>query len=220
MCRTLRREAVENRRPAIMLGSGTMSGDRRIVIACALKKEVCGLREHLTSARKLIVTGLGTDRTLRALEQQLERFRPALVIFTGMAGQLDPALGLGELVIPQCWRFESGDEFPVSTALVEGLRGRGWKIEGKGVTVRIPVVRQAHRLKVFRETGARICDMESAAVLMICQSFGIPCVAAKIVSDTADSGMLAFYRHFQHNIEVLAKRVEELAADAERILAL
>ena len=212
-------EAAESRCLRLVVVSGTMAEGGKTLIACALKKEVRALHAHLKPDRKLIATGLGTDRTLKSLELHLERFRPALVIFTGMAGQLDPTLGLGEFVVPDRWRFESGDEFPVSASLVEGLRGLGWKIEGSGVTVRVPIVRQVHRLKVFRETGSRICDMESAAVLMICRSFGIHCIAAKIISDTANSGMLAFYRHFQHNTRLLAQRVEALATDAERILA-
>lgn len=194
-----------------------MAVQRNVLIACALKKEVKALREHLRTDHQLISTGLGTDRTLKSLEGHLERFRPALVVFTGMAGQLDPSLKLGDLVVPERWRFESGDEFPVAESLILGLRARGWTIEGTGVTVRAPVVRQAQRLKIFRETGSRICDMESAAVLMICRSFDVQCISAKVISDTADSGMLAFYRHFQRNVRILGEKIDQLAEDAARI---
>lgn len=196
-----------------------MAASENVLIACALKKEAKALRDHLTGGRSLIATGLGTDRTLKSLEQHLERFRPRLVVFTGMAGQLDPSLGLGDLVIPERWRFESGDEFPVAGWLVEGLRARGWAVKGKGLTVRVPIVRQEHRLRIFRETGSRICDMESAAVLMICRSMDIPCVAAKVISDTADSGMLAFYRHFQRNVRILGEQLESLVEDAGSFLS-
>jgi len=194
-----------------------MDDGENVLIACALKKEAKALRAHLRTDRSLISTGLGTDRTLKSLALHLERFNPSLVVFTGMAGQLDPALSLGDLVVPERWRFESGDEFPVAEPLVRGLRAKGWAIGGGGITVRVPVVREAHRLKIFRETGSRICDMESAAVLMICQSFGIPCISAKVISDTAESGMLAFFRHFQYNVRILGEKIERLVEDARRI---
>lgn len=196
-----------------------MASSGKTLIACALKKEAQALREHLTTNSTLISTGLGTDRTLRSLQRHFERSKPSLVIFTGMAGQLDPTLDLGDLVIPECWRFETGNEFEVSPPLVEGLRSKGWDIGGRGVTVRVPIVRQAHRLRIFQETGARICDMESAAVLMICRSFELPCVCAKVISDTADSGMLAFYRHFQRNVQILGEKIDQLVEDAQMLTA-
>ncbi len=196
-----------------------MAAGEKVLIACALKKEARALREHLSAERSLFATGLGTDRTLRSLERQFDRSRPDLVVFTGMAGQLDPSLELGDLVIPERWRFESGDEFPVVDPLIRGLRERGWPVQGSGVTVRVPIVRQSHRLEVFQQTGARVCDMESAAVLMICKSFGIQCISAKIISDTADSGMLAFYRNFQRNVEILGEKIEQLVEDAGSLLA-
>ncbi|HON00649.1 MAG TPA: PASTA domain-containing protein, partial [Acidobacteriota bacterium] len=70
----------------------------RILVACALKKEARGLRQHWRREWRLTVTGLGADRTVRALDAELDRQRPELLIFTGMAGQLDPGLTLGEVI--------------------------------------------------------------------------------------------------------------------------
>lgn len=79
------------------------------------------------------------------------------------------------------------------------------------------MVRGVQRRRLHRETGAVICDMESAAAMMIADTYGIPCLAPKIVSDTAESGMLAFYRHFGRNIEALGKRLQELINCLEEI---
>jgi len=190
--------------------SNDMPNRCRILVACALKKETRGLRDRMGDRVPLLTTGLGTDRTLRTLEEVFERRKPDLLIFTGMAGQLDPNLGLGDFVFPRSWRFEEGREYVIAEDLAGKLTGRGWVVEGTGITVRKPVVKGAQRLRLFESTGARICDMESAAAMMISESYEVPCLAPKVVSDTADSGMLAFLRQFNRNIEALSGKVSQL----------
>lgn len=184
-----------------------------MVVACALQKETRALRDQLGKDIKYITTGLGTDRTSQRLDDYLHASNTSLVIFTGMAGQLDPEIQYGEFVFPRAWALESGRSFTVRSDLVEGLLERGWQIHGTGLTVRAPVVRRAKRLRLFQETGARICDMESAAAMMVCCSHEVDCLSPKIVSDTADSGMLAFYRHFDQNIQTLGDRLRNLIDD-------
>jgi nucleoside phosphorylase len=180
------------------------------LIACALKKEAKGLSRCLGDSFPIVVTGLGVDRTLNKLQNTLTADPPEILLFTGMCGQLDPTLGLGDFVFPEAWKTEAGTTFRVDEKLVDNLRGEGWLVEGLGLTVRKPVVKQRERLRLFKETGARICDMESSAALMIADSFGVPCIAPKIVSDTAESGMLSFYRRFDIHIEMLGKKVAQL----------
>jgi nucleoside phosphorylase len=186
-----------------------------ILIACALKKEAEGLKKFLRPGQKIMVTGLGVDRTLQSLEKTFESSPPVLLLFTGMAGQLNPKLKLGEFIFPEIWGYESGTEFKVEETISGILKENGWKVRGKGLTVRKPVVRGKQRLKLFKESGAGICDMESAAALMISSSYGIPCIAPKIISDTADSGMLAFYRNFGVNIEILGAHIARLVKTIE-----
>jgi nucleoside phosphorylase len=52
--------------------------------------------------------------------------------------------------------------------------------------------------------------MESAAAMMIANGYEIPCLAPKIISDTADSGFLAVYRNFSRNMECLATYLRRL----------
>ena len=181
-----------------------------LLVACALKKEERGLRKKLAERSQILVTGLGVDRTLRTLEKTFEEQKPACLVFTGMAGQLDPSVELGEVILPQEWQLESGTNFPVELGLAKQLRNSGWEVAGRGVTVSTPVVSRKKRVRLYEETGARVCDMESAAAMMIAASFKVPCVAPKVVSDTADSGLLAFYRHFDRNIELLAEYLDRL----------
>jgi len=176
-----------------------------LLIACALKKEERGLSRILSTQHRLLVTGLGVDRTLHTLERTFEEWKPSCLVFTGMAGQLDPSLELGEVVLPAEWELESGTRFSVDSELLGRLRSLNWEVAGKGLTVSAPVVSRKKRLQLHERTGARVCDMESAAAMMIAASYEIPCLAPKVVSDTADSGLLAFYRHFDRNIRSLAE---------------
>jgi nucleoside phosphorylase len=191
-----------------------------ILVACALKKESEALKRFLNPGYKVITTGLGVDRTLQTLETVFETNPPLLLLFTGMGGQLDPSLKLGDFVFPERWGYESGTEFQVDNTISEILKKEGWKIEGKGITVRKPVVREKHRLRLFKESGARICDMESAGALMISSSYGVPCIAPKIISDTAESGMLAFYRNFGMNVELLGGHISKLVDSLESSIPL
>jgi nucleoside phosphorylase len=190
-----------------------------LLLACALKKEAKALTKELKADYPVLVTGLGTDRTLKTLEESFDKRKPSLLLFSGMAGQLSPEIKLGEFIFPAVWRLETGTEFRVMDALRDPLAERGWQIGGAGVTVRKPVVRGVQRRRLHGETGALICDMECAAAMMIAETYGVPCLAPKVVSDTAESGMLAFYRHFGKNIETLGKRLQELIASLEEISA-
>lgn len=183
-----------------------------VLIACALKKEEQGLRAKLANRSQLLATGLGADRTLRTLEKTFEDWKPSCLVFTGMAGQLDPTVELGDVILPEEWRLESGTSFAVDPDLAEQLRSADWEVSGTGVTVSAPVVSRRKRLQLFKRTGAKVCDMESAAAMMIAASYEIPCLAPKVVSDTADSGLLAFYRHFDRNIQLLANYLDKLVS--------
>ncbi len=181
-----------------------------LIVACALRQETEALRKGLNRNLEVITTGLGTDRTARSLADLYQARRPRVLVFTGMAGQLDPTLQVGDFVFPAAWALESGTRFESDQELVAALRAAGWAVDGLGLTVRRPVVKEKHRLQLFRETGARICDMESAAALMVSRSFGVRCLSAKVVSDTADSGMLSFFRNFDRNIASLANHLGPL----------
>jgi len=191
---------------------------RNLVIACALKKEAGMLRETMGFKYHVEVTGLGPDRTLKSLEAYFEQAEPAALIFTGVAGQLNPDFQLGQIVYPEAWCLESGTRFDVDQNLKDRLLEHGIPVKETGITVRKPVVREKNRIRLFRETDASICDMESAAAMMIANSCGIPCIAPKIISDTGKSGMLDFYRHFDKNMKQMAEKITELARIMSELL--
>ena len=119
---------------------------------------------------------------------------------------------MGQVVCPEAWCRKSGDCFSADAKLLAGLRGLGWEIAGRGLTVSFPVVRARSRRKLHKRFGACICDMEAAAALEVAAAFRIPCLAPKVVSDTAASGLLAFWSHFDANLRALAEYLQRLLA--------
>ena len=188
------------------------SGKSELLIACALKQESTALQGRLQVDCRFLVTGLGAHRTRKSLENTFQSEPPSLLIFTGSAGQLAPSLGLGQVVFPQKWCLKDGSCFPADAELTSTLREDGWEIEGSGLTVSSAVLRAKSRLALYRKFGARICDMESAIALQVASRYGVPCLAPKIVSDTAQSGISAFWREFNSNMDQLAKYLDKLVA--------
>ena len=184
---------------------------RNLLIACALKKESSALRERLRLDCQFLVTGLGARRTKLTLQRYFESHVPSLLIFTGTAGQLDPALTMGKVIFPEEWCLEDGVCFSIDAGIASVLRESGkLEISGRGLTVSTPVVRAKSRRALYRKHGAHICDLESAVVLEVAQKHAVPCLAPKIVADTAGSGLSGFWESFDRNMDILAGYVENL----------
>lgn len=213
--------------------------DGGILIACALSQEARLLRRFLGLAQQenaspveqpgaagdpsgprrrpeiqVTDTGLGATRTGTCLDRLFRHRRPSRLIFAGTAGQLDPSLPMGFVAIPRRWKFEDGRRFDVSFP-AEGLpEALAPSLVDCGLTVRRPVFRPSTRVRLHREFGASICDMESAAAGQAAQGAGVPFLAAKVVSDTAESSVRDFFRYFETNMEALAEALSRLISNS------
>ena len=182
----------------------------KLLIACALEKELAALKGRLKGDCQFLATGLGAQKTYYTLKKHLRGARPSILLFTGTAGQLDPSLRLGQIVFPAEWCFQRGPCFSADIRLASILKKQGWTIEGRGLTVRSPVLKKKSRELLFRKFGALACDMESAAALQVATEHQLSCLAPKIISDTANSGMIKFWTEFENNMNLLAQYLEEL----------
>ncbi|HSR51549.1 MAG TPA: hypothetical protein VLV83_12030 [Acidobacteriota bacterium] len=196
-----------------------------ILIACALKKECARLCQRFSADSaeaqtrqigplRFRHTGMGPDRAAERLAEIVREENPRRLIFTGTAGGLDPSLEMGQVILPRAWILEDGSRFD------NGALGFPAKLPGDpllqvelGLTVRRPVLRPSARRRLHRDTGAAICDMESAAVLRTAARLSVPALALKVVSDTGSSGIADFWKHFDANLEHLSQALENLLAD-------
>lgn len=181
-----------------------------MLVASAMGREVSTLQSLLKRDCFFLATGVGTDKTERKLRQCFRSKLPSFLIFTGNAGQLDPTVQLGQVILPEEWCLEDGSCFRVNRELAERLREQNWKFSRRGMTVSTPVLRKESRLSLHERWGAQICDMESAAAMKVALAYGVPCLAPKIVSDTRDSGIRAFWSRFEEHMMELAGYLDRL----------
>lgn len=108
----------------------------------------------------IVHTGIGPAAAERAIREVIEREMPRKVVSAGFAGGLDPALRVGDTLISDSAAVIFSREIPLETP--------------------------EQKAAAFRETGARIVDMETAVISAACAAAGIPFVAVRAVSDSAD----------------------------------
>jgi adenosylhomocysteine nucleosidase len=120
-----------------------------------------------------------------ALAARTSRFnRTSLVVSAGACGALAPALAEGALVVPTAVVTEDGRR--AETAPLPGLGAKGLLL-----TVERVVTSGADKARLWMETGALACDMESAVIVAWAQSQGLPAAVVRGVSDTAEHGVPA-----------------------------
>jgi adenosylhomocysteine nucleosidase len=120
-----------------------------------------------------------------ALAARAPRWRlPALVISAGACGALAPELTEGALVVPEAVVTEDGER--TATTPVRGLDALGTL-----VSVTRVITSAADKARMWMETGAVACDMESATIAAWARGQGLGTVVVRGVSDTADHGVPA-----------------------------
>lgn len=132
----------------------------------SLRKGRCGaLPAWRGSMGKIAVTvihhGIGPASAGSAIRELLSHEKPCKVISAGFAGGLDPALQVGDTLTA---------DFANAKILSRAM----------------PIETPAEKIAAFRETGARLVDMETAALAAVCASAGVPLVSVRAVSDSAD----------------------------------
>jgi adenosylhomocysteine nucleosidase len=95
----------------------------------------------------------------------------AVVIMAGVAGALDPALQVGDVVI---------DDLPPGWNAPAGAR-RGAIVTQDGI-----LATPSDKADLFGRTGALAVDMETACVRQWARGRGVPFVAVRSISDRAD----------------------------------
>jgi adenosylhomocysteine nucleosidase len=112
----------------------------------------------------VVHTGIGPASAERAMRELLADESPRRVISAGFAGGLDPALRATDTLTA---------DFPTPLIFSKA----------------IPLETPAEKIAAFRETGARIVDMESDVIAAACASAGIPLTSVRAVSDSADESL-------------------------------
>ncbi len=240
----------------------------RVVIVSAFAAEQAVLRARLTDAHThtfglftytsgqlngrdvlLFVSGESLVNAAIHTQHALDHFDVSQVVMVGIAGALDPALQVGDVVIPQAWALyqegvyllESADgtlirpdwladdtpqcdglaakavkridgqtrtTFPAETALINAAHTLdAVQVGGVGVSGQAYLNNAALGACLFESFGARIVDMESAAVAQVADSHGVPFVAVRAVSDIVGAGYAQPVENFEQ-VDIAMQRAQ------------
>ncbi len=196
----------EEQRGAFTLYRGTLDGQEVLLAECGVGKV------NAAALTQLLVT------------QEVER-----VIFTGVAGAVDPTLKVGDIVVstdalqhdtdvtalgyelgqmpgePLAW---GADETLRDLALEAAQYLEEVKVLAGRVVSGDQFIADADKVAQIRETfGAACAEMEGAAVAQVCAKAAIPFVIIRSISDTADHDAEVNFREFTPLAAKRAKRV-------------
>ena len=239
--------------------SPRVTAERPLAVIGAMLEEVGPL---LAAARDPLVEGEGPYRWHRAtldgvpvllaacgigkvnaaaLTQALLGGGAAAVLFTGVAGGVDPDLRVGDLVVardalqhdvdvtplgyadgqvpgePAVWAADPGLRDLVAEAAAEVAAAEGVRLVVGRVASGDTFVADVGRVADLRGRFAASCaEMEGAAVAQVCARWGVPWSIVRSVSDTADHDASVDFRAFT---EVAARRAVAVVRGTLRRLA-
>lgn len=229
-----------------------------VAVLGALEEEVALLRPRLTDpveervggmsvvsgrvdGRPVVLAraGVGKVNAATAAALLLSRYKPRAVLFTGIAGAVDPRLKPGDLVIgvetaqhdhgmltdagleTRATKTPDGGErnplmFPADPALaaaaLEAARSQGLSVStGVIVTGDSFIASPRRRAQLRKGLGASAVEMEGAAVAQVCRRFDTPFLAVRSISDRADGTAVKDFHRF---------RAEAAQVSARLVLAL
>lgn len=191
----------------------------------------------------LVVTtaGMGTVNVAAATQLLISVYRADTVIFSGIAGGLNPALHIDDIVIGEHLRYTDTDtvliaesapgleEFASTPSLVDlaeqVLRDCGYHdigampgcdspgyLRGTIATGNRFVTGAEMRAAVVEATQADCAEMEGAAVAHVAAKNGIACLVLRAISDNCDEAYDAFCdRDF--DLDGYARRASEIALE-------
>lgn len=177
----------------------------------------------------LAVCGVGKVNAA-ALAQQLLANGAVRLIFTGVAGGLDPALRVGDLVVsrdavqhdvdvrplgyelgrvpgePLAWQADEtlrAAALDVAQRVVHGAR----VVEGRIASGDLFVADAERARTLVDRFGAACAEMEGAAVAQVCARWGVPWVVVRSLSDAADEEASVDFRAFTRTAAARAEAV-------------
>ncbi len=231
-----------------------------IAIIGALEKEVRGICDALEDAfdeetagiriaggryagHDVVATtaGMGTVNVAAATQLLISAYDANTVIFSGIAGGLNPALHIDDIVIGEHLRYTDTDtaliaesapgleEFASTPSLVDlaeqVLRDRGYHdiggtpgcdspgyLRGTIATGNRFVTGADMRAAVVEATQADCAEMEGAAVAHVAAKNGIACLVLRAISDNCDEAYDAFCER-DFDLDGYARRASEIALE-------
>lgn len=199
----------------------------KIGVMCATSQELDHLLEKLANKRteeKLmrsfvtgeyagvtvvaVIGGVGKVNGAITAQELIQEFEVEKLIFTGLAGGLDPSVKIGDVVIGAeilhhdlDMKIMENDQFPgMPTDFFRGdpellalCRGLGDNLRFGRIVTGETFITAKERDGIIERFHPQCVDMESAAVAQVCWFFGTPLLVIRALSDNADEEVEGAY---------------------------
>jgi adenosylhomocysteine nucleosidase len=171
--------------------------------------------------RKVVLTRSGVGKVNAAVCTQIliDRYSVDAIIFTGVAGALDPALNIGDIVISTSSvqhdvdvtalgfprgtiPYQEVSDYPSDKALIALAEEAGKKVypgrclKGKVLSGDQFIADRAAVKGLYNELGGACTEMEGASVAQVCYMNDIPHVIIRSMSDKADGSAHVNFAEF------------------------
>ena len=206
-------------------------------VACALRSEARHLVrpvprltsvQRLADGKLLALTGMGPAAATAGAERLVAAGAGALVSW-GLAGGLDPALPAGRIFLPSEIATPAGALLATDARWRErlgaALASFAPLTSGRLVTSAVVVATVAAKAALFKTSGARAVDMESAAIAEVARGRSLPFIAVRVIIDRArdvmpDSFVVAFDARGDFSLLRLLAQLTRSPADLGALLQL
>jgi adenosylhomocysteine nucleosidase len=192
----------------------------KIGVMCATHRELDLLLEKLQNKRSeeklmrtfvtgeyagvtvvAVIGGVGKVNGAITAQELIQEFQVEKLIFTGLAGGLDPTVKIGDVVIGaevlhhdlDMKIMENGqfpgmptDFFPGDPELMKLCRGMGQNLRFGRIVTGEQFITGKERDAIIEAFHPQCVDMESAAVAQVCWFFKTPLLVIRSLSDNAD----------------------------------
>ncbi|RKP55342.1 5'-methylthioadenosine/adenosylhomocysteine nucleosidase [Cohnella endophytica] len=171
--------------------------------------------------KKVVLTRSGVGKVNSAVCTQIliDRFGADAVIFTGVAGAVDPALNIGDIVVSSSSLqhdvdvtalgfprgtipYQDVSEYAADARLVALAELSGEKVfPGRCVTGKVLsgdqfIADRSAVKQLYEELGGACTEMEGASVAQVCHMNDIPYVVIRSMSDKADGSAHVNFAEF------------------------
>jgi len=127
----------------------------------------------------ILHTGVGAGECNDRLEILLHKARPRLVISSGFAGAVSEDLRVGDLTLAR--NFSDPGLLASAQQILRDRQPRMVKL----FTSTSIIDSVAERNEIARVAGAEAVDMETGAIVAVCNAHGVPLLSLRAISDTA-----------------------------------
>ncbi len=190
--------------------------------------------------KKVVLTRSGVGKVNAAVCTQIliDRFGADAIVFTGVAGAVDPQLNIGDIVISTSSLqhdvdvtalgfprgkipYQDVSEYPSDVGLIELAEEAGRKVypgrcyTGKVLSGDQFVADRAIVKELYEELGGACTEMEGASVAQVCFMNDIPHVIIRSMSDKADGSAHVNFEEFtveaaNRSFAIVKEMVKEL----------